>query len=148
MIHRATPLFWHQKKSFHNDGGNEYQISKLPPSLTSSYPTLSNVIGVPVAIFAFFRPPIAELHTSFQSTAALGGKVASSAAECQFDLKGRRLVSGAPPSHHSLPVSPQSSIQPQLNAYTPQTLTLQLPLRNKLFSWIFDERPRDYHDSS
>ena len=65
-------------------------------------------------------PQTAELQlcVSGLSSAVLVGK-------CQFDLKGRRSVSGAPPSHHSL-------LQPQLDAYTPQTLTFQLPLSNKL----------------
>lgn len=61
---------------------------------------------------------------SFLSSAVLVGKCRAYA-RCQFDLRGRRSVPGAPPSHHSLPGRSQSSFQPQLNVYNPQTLTFQ-----------------------
>lgn len=77
---------------------------------------------------------------SFLSSAVLVGKC-SAYAQSQFDLRGRRSVPGALPSHHSLPGCSQSCFQPQPDVYNPQTLTFQWLLSNKLSSPL-SHRPR------
>lgn len=77
---------------------------------------------------------------SFLSSAVLVGKCRAYA-QSQFDLRGRRSVPGALPSHHSLPGCSQSCFQPQPDVYNPQTLTFQWLLSNKLSS-LLSHRPR------
>lgn len=97
-----------------------WRWEKLPEFSYTFFSDFSSVISLIAAISAVLQHCVLSFYFS-SSEKVLGPSI-----QCQFDLKGRRTAPGAPPSHHSLPVRSQSSLQPQLDAHTPHTLTFSI----------------------